>query len=167
MSLQIPSVLKLVFLSLVVLTLVEIIGHLFCRIYRFICVSLMTAHDQIQVTIFLARDITELMLCSHCILSDGTHNFIAGDGNLATLIRSFLIRCTSPGISHFCKEPWFILVEYIIQQLGSGCQVCSLLLGCCYFHTLQGEQSYMYTHIHQIYFYKYLSILIILTFHIL
>lgn len=72
--------LLILFLRFLILTLVKIRGHLFCRVS---IVFLIIAYDQIQVILFFGRNITELIPCFHCILSDDTQFcLVASDVNL-------------------------------------------------------------------------------------
>lgn len=66
--------------------------------------------------------------------------------------------CSNPGISHFCSEPLFFLVENSIQKSGSGWLVCLLLLllvvvaGALLLDTLSGYMHiYLYIYLYNIF----------------
>lgn len=45
--------------------------------------------------------------------------------------KNFIFSLPNLAISHFFKQPWFLLVQNGICKSGSEHYVCSLILGCC------------------------------------
>ena len=127
-------------------------SSIYLHLYRLI-VSHYIEHILILLLIYLDAQIVPVLASgitfklTSIFLSHKPCRSLSAFWHSKTLQARLYFLSPSPGISHFSKEPWFLLVENCIQKPRSEGYVCSLLLGyfCSQAFSMASARVYIHT----------------------